>query len=529
MAPEGCSIQARLYAEDPGKDFQPSSGRLGLVAWPQGARVETWIESGAEVTPYYDPMLGKIVVRSATRADALAKLQTALAETRIAGIETNLEYLRQVCASPQFAAGGIATSFLRGFDYQRNAIDVIAPGTQTTIQDYPGRLGYWHVGVPPSGPMDSLAFRAANRLVGNREAPPGLEITVAGPTLRFRRDATIALTGADFQARSNNIPIEPWQRVPVAAGSLLEISTSRGIGARAYLAVAGGFDAPEYLGSASTFILGKFGGAAGRVLQSGDVLGVNPAPPEPHVQTVAAPDCGNAWEIGVLYGPHGAPDFFTQSGIDAFFATTWKVHHNSDRTGVRLIGPKPEWARQDGGEAGLHPSNIHDNAYAVGSIDFTGDMPVILGPDGPSLGGFVCPAVIAAAEIWKIGQVRPGDAVRFRAISLEQARAMDFQLETALDTLSGDWPRLPGRRSSRGAGPATGQRRGLPRRWRPLPASRIRAQRARSHAALSRPCARIATTRSRPCRHSRYHAGRSLAADPLQSAPSFARRFARRA
>ena len=92
-----------------------------------------------------------------------------------------------------------------------------------------------------------------------------------------------------------------------------------------------------------------------------------------------------------------------------FFSTDWKVHYNSSRTGIRLIGPKPKWARKDGGEAGLHPSNIHDNAYAVGAVDFTGDMPVILAVDGPSLGGFVCPATIVQAELWKIGQLRPGD------------------------------------------------------------------------------------------------------------------------
>jgi urea carboxylase len=119
------------------------------------------------------------------------------------------------------------------------------------------------------------------------------------------------------------------------------------------------------------------------------------------------------------------------------------VHYNSDRTGVRLIGPKPAWARKDGGEAGLHPSNIHDNAYAIGTIDFTGDMPVILGPDGPSLGGFVCPATIVDAELWKIGQLRPGDLVRFRAISLHQARAMEDALDSAIASLSGAWPALP--------------------------------------------------------------------------------------
>ena len=89
------------------------------------------------------------------------------------------------------------------------------------------------------------------------------------------------------------------------------------------------------------------------------------------------------------------------------------MHHNSARTGVRLIGPRPSWAREDGGEAGLHPSNIHDVPYAVGALDFTGDTPIILGPDGPSLGGFVCPAVLASGELWKMGQLRPGDTVRF--------------------------------------------------------------------------------------------------------------------
>jgi urea carboxylase len=129
------------------------------------------------------------------------------------------------------------------------------------------------------------------------------------------------------------------------------------------------------------------------------------------------------WEIGVLYGPHGAPDFFAPEYIDTFFSADWEVHYNSNPTGIRLIGPKPVWARTDGGEAGLHPSNIHDNAYAIGAIDFTGDMPVILGPDGPSLGGFVCPATIVQAELWKMGQLRPGDKVRFVRLTPSDAAA----------------------------------------------------------------------------------------------------------
>jgi urea carboxylase len=134
----------------------------------------------------------------------------------------------------------------------------------------------------------------------------------------------------------------------------------------------------------------------------------------------------NQWTLGVLYGPHAAPEFFTIRDVRVLFDTEYEVHFNSNRTGVRLIGPKPDWARADGGEAGLHPSNIHDVAYAIGAIDFTGDMPILLGPDGPSLGGFVCPATVVSAELWKLGQLRSGDRVRFVPISEEQAR--DLQL-----------------------------------------------------------------------------------------------------
>ncbi|HEX6767029.1 MAG TPA: carboxyltransferase domain-containing protein, partial [Polyangiaceae bacterium] len=139
------------------------------------------------------------------------------------------------------------------------------------------------------------------------------------------------------------------------------------------------------------------------------------------------PELVERWTIGVMNGPHGAPDFFTERDIETFYATDWEVHYNSARTGVRLIGPKPEWARPDGGEAGLHPSNIHDCAYAVGSVDFTGDMPIVLGPDGPSLGGFVCPATVVRAELWKLGQLRPGARVRFVPIGVEHAVKLELE------------------------------------------------------------------------------------------------------
>ena len=447
IQPSGCSIQVRIYAEDAAKGYQPSAGRLTHVVWPNNARVETWVDSGTEVTPFYDPMLAKVIVRGADRTAALENLREALRHCELSGIETNLPYLRQVCAHAKFEASGVTTSFLRDFQYRRRAIDVLEPGTQTTIQDYPGRLGYWHVGVPPSGPMDTLAFRFANRLVGNAENAAGLEITLTGPTLRFACDTTIALTGADFGARLDGKPVPRWSAIRVKQDSLLELGSANATGARACLAVAGGLDAPRYLGSRSTFILGKFGGQSGRVLRSGDVLHLGDTDTVPgelsELAPSAAPQYGGEWEIGVLYGPHGSPDFFTPEDIEMFFSTAWKVHYNSDRTGVRLIGPKPRWARTDGGEAGLHPSNIHDNAYAVGTVDFTGDMPVILGPDGPSLGGFVCPATIVEAELWKMGQLKAGDLIRFRALSLQQAEGLRASVEKCLETLSGNFPQLP--------------------------------------------------------------------------------------
>jgi urea carboxylase len=440
----GAAIQVRVYAEDPARGFRPVSGLLTEVRLPRDVRCETWVESGTEVTPYYDPLLAKIIVHGADREDAVRRMQRALSRCRFGGLETNLAYLQHVTAEKEFQAGGFPTSLLRRVNYAPLAFEVIEPGMQTTVQDYPGRLGYWHVGVPPSGPMDALAFRLANRLVGNPESAAALECTLAGPSLRFHSGTIIALAGTNMMATLDGAPVSYWQALEVHAGSVLRLGTAPGPGSRAYIAVRGGVDVPEYLGSRSTFILGRFGGQAGRVLQTGDMLHWQNAeafPPVPFsLPEELRPLYSNEWEIGGLYGPHGAPDFFTDEDIETIFGASWRVHYNSDRTGVRLIGPRPKWARRDGGEAGLHPSNLHDNAYAVGSMDFTGDMPILLGPDGPSLGGFVCPVVIAQAELWKIGQLRAGDTVRFRRISNEQAEEMEQALDTAIDTLRGKLP-----------------------------------------------------------------------------------------
>jgi urea carboxylase len=443
-APAGVSIEARVYAENPARGFRPSSGLLTHVEFPVDARVDTWVEDGVDITPHYDPLLAKIIVQGANRQDALKRLGSALRGTRLAGIETNLEYLRQLVSGPQFLAGGMTTRALDSFAYAPRSIEVLTAGTQTMIQDYPGRLGFWNVGVPPSGPMDSLSFRLANRAVGNATDAPALEITLSGPTLKFEVEALVCLTGAAMSAEVNGEGIEFWTPVTIPAGAVLRIGAAKGAGCRAYLAVRGGFDVPPYLGSRATFTLGRFGGHSGRALLAGDTLHVKEtsecdsrgAAPR-GVPAELIPAIENHWTLAVLDGPQGAPDFFTDADIENFFGAVWTVHYNSSRTGIRLIGPKPAWARKDGGEAGLHPSNIHDNAYAIGAVDFTGDMPVILGPDGPSLGGFVCPATVVKAELWKLGQLRADSKVTFRRIGPEEALALEQMQESMIEGFSG--------------------------------------------------------------------------------------------
>ncbi|UYI48032.1 urea carboxylase [Vibrio natriegens] len=423
--PKGHAVQVRLYAEDANKNFQPCAGLLSHVEWPQvdGLRIEHWIEAGVEVSPFFDPMLAKIITLGDSRADALEKMSESLQTMSIYGIEHNQKYLQQLIQSDLVQSGTVLTRSLNDFVYQPASVDVISGGTQTTIQDYPGRSGYWHIGVPPSGPMDSLSFRLGNRMLNNDEACAGLEIIISGPTLKFNVEQSFVLTGAHLDATLDGVEIEHGVVTTAKAGQILKTGFVKGNGARSYLLFEGGIQCPDYLGSKSTFTLGQFGGHAGRAIVAGDVLHVTGSAVDSAVEgtQVQLPTLTTEWTVRVIYGPHGAPDFFTDEDIEAFFSATWKVHFNSSRTGVRLIGPKPNWARQDGGEAGLHPSNIHDNAYAVGTIDFTGDMPVILGPDGPSLGGFVCPATIIKADLWKAGQFKAGDKIRFVPVTIEQA------------------------------------------------------------------------------------------------------------
>ncbi|ROQ40789.1 urea carboxylase [Frondihabitans sp. PhB188] len=458
----GHAVEARVYAEDPAKKSRPSSGLVTRAAFPgdgspalDGVRVDGWIETGLEVSPFYDPMLAKVIASAPSRDGALDLLREGLESSRVDGVVTNLAFLRSLTDDVELRGAVHSTSTLDETHDPDARIDVVSPGLQTTVQDLPGRVGYWQVGVPPSGPFDPVSFAEANLAVGNPEGAPALEVTATGPTLTFSTPSVVAVTGALATIEVDGVPVAQWEPFDVGAGQTVSVGTAAGPGLRLYLAVRGGIDVPPYLGSASTFTLGGFGGHAGRALLAGDVLRTGspdseadhpaivgderltriPGPTPAHRR----PALTSSWQIGVTEGPHAAPDFFTRADLDAFYATDYGVHHNSARTGVRLIGPRPGWAREDGGEAGLHPSNIHDTAYAVGAVDFTGDTPIILGPDGPSLGGFVCPAVVASGELWKVGQLRPGDTVRFVPVREGDAAALvDHRASLTLLTSGGD-------------------------------------------------------------------------------------------
>ncbi|MCW2906668.1 MAG: Urea carboxylase [Actinomycetia bacterium] len=453
----GHAIEARVYAEDPNHGGRPSPGLVTAVSWPRrrGIRVDAWIEAGQEVPPHYDPMVGKVIAHAGDRDQALDALGAALAEARVDGVQTNLGLLRAVLTRPDVRAVAHSTSTLDGATDPEPRIEVLEPGAMTTVQDWPGRVGYWQVGVPPSGPMDEVSLREVNLAVGNPEGAPALECTASGPSLRFSAAALVCLGGAVARAEIDGRPVPWWEPVEVAAGATLAVGPVPGPGLRTYLAVRGGFDVPRYLGSASTFTLGRFGGHGGRALRAGDVLRPGPADPQsPHpafppgtgltaprgpVPARRRPAIVTAWEIGMTEGPHAAPEFFSRAGLDVLYASEYTVHFNSARTGVRLTGPRPGWAREDGGEAGLHPSNIHDTAYAIGALNFTGDTPIILGPDGPSLGGFVCPAVVASGDLWKIGQLRPGDTIRFVPVREQDAAALrERRWSPALPRRGGD-------------------------------------------------------------------------------------------
>lgn len=436
--PQGHSIEVRIYAEDCYHDFRPSAGKINKAIFSKDSRNETWIRDEIVISSFYDPMMAKVIVHGDSREEAINKLKKALDETRVYGITTNIEYVSALLDEMEYKKGNIYTALLKDFKPRESAIEVIDGGLQTTIQDFPGRVGYWGVGVPPSGPMDPYSFRIGNKILGNYDDASGLELTLKGGEYIFRDNICFCITGANMEPTLDETEIPMYTVIYGKSGQTLKFK-SASEGMRAYLLVEGGFDMPKLLGSSSTFTLGGFGGHGGRALRSGDVLRINKLDKSNKKYEMIdkyKENMSNTWEIGVIPGPHSSKEFLSEDYLKNLTSMELEVHFNSSRTGVRLIGDVPTWTREDGGEAGLHPSNIHDNAYAVGTLDLTGDMAILLGPDGPSLGGFVCPVTVATSEFWKIGQLHPGDKIKFKTISLEEATELTKIQENKLKAIS---------------------------------------------------------------------------------------------
>lgn len=431
IEPIGHAIEVRLCAEDPTHDYRPCTGIMGEVSWPTNARVDTWIATGTEVSAFYDSLLAKVMVFSPEgRTGSIPLMQEALSKTVLKGVITNLSLNKGILGSAEFEAGKTTTKFLETFNFNSEPlVEVLDPGLMTTVQDYPGRKQMWNVGVPPSGPMDDYSHRLANALLGNPENASTLEVTLSGPTLKFTCTTQVAVCGMDVDVTVDGAGMPTWEAITIPAGAVLRVGDVKK-GSRAYIAIKNGLEVPLYLGSKATFPGGGFGGHQGRALRAGDVIPLGEQGETAGSQKIPTdflPDYPvseeGIWEIKVLLGPQSAPDYFTQEDVDDFFSTIFKVHHNSNRLGIRLDGPRPRFARKDGGDGGSHPSNVHDHVYAIGAINYTGDMPVVLTIDGPSLGGFVCPVTVISSEMWKMGQVRPGDSIKFIQTSLEDAAA----------------------------------------------------------------------------------------------------------
>jgi urea carboxylase len=457
-------------------------------------RVDTWVQTGSVVTSHFDPMVAKIIVYSSeSRAKATTLLARVLQDTRIAGTVVNIRYLRFCGQQLYMKYGdydiGTLTRQLNHTSSMPNeqftvpfgqaGMTIVNPGVYTTVQDYPGRVkeraivDCWRIGIPPSGPMDPLALRAGNRILRNTETAAGLEVTVRGPTIYFNEPTTICITGAAMpdavleKEDKTKAKVTSWTPIEIARGTTLKCGLLKG-GQRAYLTFLNGIDVPLFLGSRATLPLGKMGGHQGRPLIPGDNLMLfsndpammakmevrskvtAPVPSASAVQawyegttttTVAEAHAkkvdkvGADWCIGVCSGPNFSPDFLTTPDGEMFFGTDYETHYNSNRLGIRFIGPRFQWARTDGGAGGAHPSNVIEVEYAVGTINVTGDMPIAITVDGPSLGGFVCCVTVVEAEMWKLGQLRPGDKVRFCNLEMSEACSLKTAMLDALDAL----------------------------------------------------------------------------------------------
>ena len=307
-------------------------------------------------------------------------------------------------------------------------VQVIKKGLETSVQDYPGRIGTLNLGFPPSGPMDSWSFRLANVLVNNEPGTAALECQFMGPTLKFNDDRVIAITGADMSPKIDGTPVPLWESLEVKKDQILEIAFAT-VGARSYIAFSGGINTTPWLGSRSTFHKAGVGGIDGKAIQDGQIIPLNKSKSvkgrKIKNSSIPVMSTNKKWLVEVVKGPND--DWVDEKGHKMFLNSDWKLQSKSDRTGYRLKGPKwsfTEKATNKSLEHGTFPSNIIDQGYPVGAINLAGQTPIILVNDGPSMGGFIVPYTVPSASFWKLGQAKPGDSFNFVEVSVEKAQTL---------------------------------------------------------------------------------------------------------
>ncbi|MGI5839610.1 MAG: 5-oxoprolinase subunit PxpB [bacterium] len=315
--------------------------------------------------------------------------------------------------------------------------EVVHGGLLTTIQDL-GRYGYQQFGVPTAGAMDEFAFRIANLLVGNQENASALEVTASGPVLTFRNPTVISVTGGDLMPLLNSGPIPMWESIAVSPDDILSFGGRRS-GCRAYLAMAGGVEVPEVMGSRSTYLRGKIGGLAGRKITAGDVLPGRPlaacstARPGRRLPAAFIPKYGGETTLRAVPGPQA--DCFPPESLKQFTDGVYRITAESDRMGYRLQGP------------GLHHksgADIISDGLPLGAVQVPGHgNPIIMLADRQTTGGYAKIATVIAADLPQLAQMMPGQHVRFRLVSPEEAREIYLgykaelrQCAVAIDTVN---------------------------------------------------------------------------------------------
>ena len=316
------------------------------------------------------------------------------------------------------------------------SLSVVRPGMLSTFQDL-GRQGWQHLGVPVAGAMDARAHRLANLLAGNLDDTATLEVTLTGPTLRFDSACCVALSGAGFSLTRNDQPAALNRPLVMRAGDVLAFG-ARVHGARAYLAVHGGFALEPQMGSTSTYLRGRLGGWQGRALQRGDRIGLrrplDAAALEPlaralwglHVYLPGAIAQAARRSVRIVRSEQW-PDFSAES-CAALITEPFRISPDSERMGYRLQGPALALAQ---------PRQMISEATTFGTIQVpVGGQPIVLMADRQTTGGYPKIAYVASVDLPLLAQMAPGDIVRFELVSLEQAQQLDAEREAALALLA---------------------------------------------------------------------------------------------